>query len=270
MTTDQVCSLSWGQLQPSWWLWPFRLRNSLLTLLSLPLFSPNTLLNRGTNKNKSPYPKSWHLPGWRREMAVGGRWLSGGARVSMRSLQLSSFTNWATESRRNSQQNKTREVNSCYWAPATIFLDVFQRALQRISFSKKEEHFCEARRLFTFRATGIILQGLVSIALLCNLGWGSYTAFPAGWKASATIGYFGARAPVRDRVKETAPRKRWEGRKKQGTENMKQERYEREKKWKKHEENRRAPNSKKMAMKLPCLTGTDRSFNFTQDVLQVE
>lgn len=60
--------------------------------------------------------------------------------------------------------------------------------------------------------------------------WGSYTEFPTGWEASATIRYFGARAFVLVRMKGSAPCKKWERKKEQGTENMKQKLYKGEKK----------------------------------------
>lgn len=78
-------------------------------------------------------------------------------------------------------------------------------------------------------------------------------------------GILGPEALVLDRVKKTATQKRYEGRKKQGTENTEQKTCEVGKKWKKQEK-----NSKKIAMKLSCLIGEDKGSNFSQDVLQVE
>lgn len=71
-----------------------------------------------------------------------------------------------------------------------------------------------------------------------------------------------------DRVKEIVSQKGCEGRQKQGMVNIKQKTREEGGKVKETWEKQK--NSKKIGMKLPCLTGEDKGSNFSQDILQVE
>lgn len=138
--TTVALSLNSG-LQLSRWLWPFRLRNSLLILLSLLLSGlkkpDNSFLNKGTNKQF--YSSSKILT------PAGVEEMPGLAHRAFNQTAL--LTELHQTGVRNRQENKKGEVSSGYRAPVTLSLVILLRALGRISSPEKEGCFSEARKI---------------------------------------------------------------------------------------------------------------------------